>query len=1168
MKILKIALKNLNSLKLDTVIDFTETPLRDAGLFAIVGDTGAGKTTILDALTLGLYGKVHRNKDEGEVLSYGTIDGHAEVEFSVKEEIYRGKWVIWRSRGKLDGKINTKREFAKWNAEKAVFEIVAEKIRDISEKIEEITGLDYERFSKSVMLSQGDFAAFLKAGDKDRSNLLERITGTEVYSQISMAAFKKHKEEEQKISDLKRELDALQILDPETLKQLKKEKKELTKESTVQKKQKEQLQTQIQWRSRIVELENQKMELTQSTQLATQKIAAAAPQFAQLDRHQQTVVFQKEITKLEGLEAYQQALEADAVSAKSAIEDFQKKKDFLAGKSMDLSSQLKILKKEKVAKEKIFQKVSALDVRIEANRLPFQNKVQEQKDLHAVIEQKKVLLVQKETAKNEAVNSIEKIEDWLKERTNSKGLEGLLPVVKNQIFEWKNIQKEITVLEKERQEKTEKLQKSQAFVKEFETELAQLTKGLKLAEGKFLEIVDSQEVENRGQAINQLNLTIEKLERQYKNLEVLVDLNKEYLHDIDQLNQYDAEEINLKKALYSIENDLLSAIELSDELVGVLEFKTQVYEREKLFAGFQREREKLQEGEECPLCLSTSHPFRKMKNAKVYTNEAEKEYKAIKSDFESQQKKIRELSVEQNLTTNSILQIRGEKEQAREGKRDLILTRIKAQEEKIALIIPDFEDEVLFTTKSDVLQAKLKFIADSIAEKKQLRDQLLALDSDIAQKEKNIADFKTRYNEARIKLTSESEYDKNADGQLVNLSKKGVVLKEKINLQISPFQLTLDQGNDDEILQKLKKEKADYETVSNRLISRKEDLLRVTEEIKLLEKEVKEIIKRGAKIDKEVSQLQVTFSNLEQERADLFGASVVEVVRLALDQKLGTTESEVEALKEQLKEAEIHLKSELAKDKKTTKDLAKTTKELTAQAQQLLEKIKPKGFASIEEIKIANLDPMEVTKLENLKNDLEKQRTQWQQSLKNATKALTQTIAKALTTETAATLKEKLDQAEEQFQYLQQQIGKLTQQIEENDRRKATGKALVEKMEIQQKEYRRWAKLKEIIGSADGKVFRAFAQGLTLKKLSELANRHLLQLHGRYLIHKPNDRDLALEIIDTHQANNIRSIHTLSGGESFLVSLALALGLSDLAGRNTQIKSLFIDEGFGTLDDF
>jgi len=85
--------------------------------------------------------------------------------------------------------------------------------------------------------------------------------------------------------------------------------------------------------------------------------------------------------------------------------------------------------------------------------------------------------------------------------------------------------------------------------------------------------------------------------------------------------------------------------------------------------------------------------------------------------------------------------------------------------------------------------------------------------------------------------------------------------------------------------------------------------------------------------------------------------------------------------------------------------------------------------------------------------------------------------------------------------------------------------------------------------------------------LAELANRHLIQLHGRYLLNKPNTQDLALEIIDTYQADNIRSINTLSGGESFLVSLSLALGLSDLAGRNTQIQSLFIDEGFGTLDE-
>jgi len=105
-----------------------------------------------------------------------------------------------------------------------------------------------------------------------------------------------------------------------------------------------------------------------------------------------------------------------------------------------------------------------------------------------------------------------------------------------------------------------------------------------------------------------------------------------------------------------------------------------------------------------------------------------------------------------------------------------------------------------------------------------------------------------------------------------------------------------------------------------------------------------------------------------------------------------------------------------------------------------------------------------------------------------------------------------------------------------------------------------------LIGSADGKKFSKFAQGLTLAWLTELANRHLHKLSDRYQIVKTPEKDLELQITDAYQADVVRPMTTLSGGESFLVSLSLALGLSDLAGRKTQINSLFIDEGFGTLD--
>ena len=108
--------------------------------------------------------------------------------------------------------------------------------------------------------------------------------------------------------------------------------------------------------------------------------------------------------------------------------------------------------------------------------------------------------------------------------------------------------------------------------------------------------------------------------------------------------------------------------------------------------------------------------------------------------------------------------------------------------------------------------------------------------------------------------------------------------------------------------------------------------------------------------------------------------------------------------------------------------------------------------------------------------------------------------------------------------------------------------------------------MRGLIGSHDGAKFRKFAQGVSLDILTHHANKHLQQLSERYRLQRQDHVDLTLEIIDQFQANCTRPMSSLSGGESFLVSLALALGLSDLAGRNVRIDSLFIDEGFGSLD--
>ena len=196
MKLLRIGIRNLNSLRGDQEVDFREDPLASSGLYAIVGPTGAGKTSILDAITLALYGRTERDRYGNEVMSHGTGDCFAEVEFSNDHGRYLSRWERRRARSKPDGKLQTaERSLSAWNEIASEYQPVdnADGLRGVNERTEEILGLDYGRFVRSVMLTQGQFARFLESDVSERSGVLERITGTEIYSQISEAAFSRHK---------------------------------------------------------------------------------------------------------------------------------------------------------------------------------------------------------------------------------------------------------------------------------------------------------------------------------------------------------------------------------------------------------------------------------------------------------------------------------------------------------------------------------------------------------------------------------------------------------------------------------------------------------------------------------------------------------------------------------------------------------------------------------------------------------------------------------------------------------------------------------------------------------------------------------------------------------------------------------------------------------------
>ncbi len=205
--------------------------------------------------------------------------------------------------------------------------------------------------------------------------------------------------------------------------------------------------------------------------------------------------------------------------------------------------------------------------------------------------------------------------------------------------------------------------------------------------------------------------------------------------------------------------------------------------------------------------------------------------------------------------------------------------------------------------------------------------------------------------------------------------------------------------------------------------------------------------------------------------------------------------------------------------------------------------------------------------LENEANLLQTRKTQLEGKKADRQHSLADEEIKQLTTENQEVLAENLELTKKSQDELLTEIGALNQKLETNHALKIRGAEIAGRIRKQTAVYDRWAALSSLIGSADGKKYRNFAQGLTLEIMVSYANNQLVKLSDRYLLTRDKNEPLELNVLDNYQAGEIRSTKNLSGGESFIVSLALALGLSRMSSRNVRVDSLFLDEGFGTLDE-
>ncbi|MBM3463595.1 MAG: hypothetical protein FJX76_15960, partial [Armatimonadetes bacterium] len=226
MKILAIRGKNLASLAGSFAVELDRPPLQGAGLYCISGPTGAGKSTLLDAMCAALFDQTPRlagksdvrledigNSDVRNLLRRGASSGHAEVDFvGVDGRRYRARWCVRRARERADGAFQPQElKLQDLYSGETLGGTKSETLAVIQEKL----GLSFDQFRRAVLLAQGDFAAFLKAKAGERAELLERMTGTDLYRKISRAAFERAREAGQGLADLQRQLEGIDLLPPE-----------------------------------------------------------------------------------------------------------------------------------------------------------------------------------------------------------------------------------------------------------------------------------------------------------------------------------------------------------------------------------------------------------------------------------------------------------------------------------------------------------------------------------------------------------------------------------------------------------------------------------------------------------------------------------------------------------------------------------------------------------------------------------------------------------------------------------------------------------------------------------------------------------------------------------------------------------------------------------------
>ncbi|WP_233899980.1 SbcC/MukB-like Walker B domain-containing protein [Tenacibaculum piscium] len=1164
MKILKIALQNINSLKSETpiVIDFENENFKDVGLYAITGVTGAGKTTILDAITIALYHNIPRfNGTKGtltDVVSHGANDAFSCVTFENNNFIYEGYWGI-RLANKagilLKNPIETV-SLKNLSTEK----IIATQKRKYIEEVENVTQLDYNQFLRSVMLAQGEFASFLSAKGPEKGKLLEQITGEQIYKKIGEEILNRKSSEEKKLATIKAKINADDILSKEEKEALLEKSAILTTDIAKNEQEIAKITAIINWYINYQKLLQKDVELEKNTQEFTLFVDNSKKELELLSLDEKASSFVDVLQNIKRNDKNILEKKHQAEKIEKELKELIPKIESFKNQAKNETTALENTDKEFKNWLPKFDKITKLDAQLK-NEIDITFQSSEK------LNELKIEITKFETKENKLKINLDKLKGNIKIDEKNLTENNFLLEVKNHISSWnsdlitlkshKNILKENAVFIAD---KNEGIQKTTIFLKEKTDFLAKENIEIEKLEKEIL-AVNSKLSKNNSTDLfaKQKQLaTSENKWKEFKNLsEEIAKNDKEQTEKIAQKATLSTELINCKLEIEKFETAI------SKQEIAVKDAE-KILNLEKSIANYQADRKKLKKGEPCGLCGSEEHPF--AENLEVIgISESEKVLVERKNSLKYlEESKVALKIKETQLNTN----IEALKTQLNSILEDVKKLKIKASELPISSDLTNItEINIALNSISEelkVLDKNLKIAQELQIEKDRLSKIIEFKKNEVNTLKTSVATLTEKNKNATAEITSK---EKITDELTITYSKLENTLKTKL----TEFKYELPAINQaDLFIENIEKSVTEYSKIQQNL-----EALKSEEKVNNLDLEnTKKQVENYTKTQNEFLQKKSASENntklLKEQRNSILPSEItVENKRENLQLRCKEASKKLEESKKDTQKILEEKSIKEALKVKNNQDLKVLSEEIKILEIEFNKQLKNSDFESKEAIENALLSKENILKFSENKEQINKKQVELK-TLKEENIKAKEVLNTARNFEVSEEdSKLKLADFQQKNKDFLTEKGEISEAFRKDKEIQDRNQDICQKIDVQTAICNVWKELFKIIGNSQD-AFNIYVQRLTLKHLLDLANVHLYKLNKRYSLkmedsYKPKE-ELNFNLIDHYQTDKARLVDTSSGGEKFIISLALALGLSDLASKNVKIDSLFIDEGFGTLD--